>query len=157
MILSIIYKIQFIIISNYVFHLKFINFLSSSYQPWLWPHYPYGRVIIPRICLRWAANHLAAKSFGTAGLAGGLSLVSLAICRWSRWRHKSSGQSIANVYAPIGGVLNTVRLSISYCLPIHILFSRIIKLIDIRIKSIITFFEIIYHHNNCSTNNFNHK
>ena len=100
-------------------------FLSSSYQPWLWPHYPCGRVIIPRIYLRWAANHLAAKSFGTVGLTGGLSLVSLATCRWSRWRHKSSGQSITNVYAPIGGVLNTVRLSISYCLPnLYIIFKN---------------------------------
>ena len=83
-----------------------------------------------------------------------LSLVYLATYRWSYWRRKPSGQSIANVYAPIGGVLNIVRLSISYCLPIHILFSRIKNLIDIRVKSIITFFEIIYHHNN-SNNYFN--
>ncbi|XP_073116374.1 3-deoxy-manno-octulosonate cytidylyltransferase, mitochondrial-like isoform X2 [Elaeis guineensis] len=35
-------------------------------------------VIIPHICLRQAANHLAAMSFRTAGLSGDMSLVSLA-------------------------------------------------------------------------------
>ena len=136
------------------------NFFCSSIlfvNHELWPHFPCGRVIIPRICLRWLRIIWQPSLLEPLVSLAVLSLVYLATCRWSHWRHKSSGQSIANVYAPIGGVLNTVRLSISYCLPIHILFSRIIKLIDIRVKSIITFFEIIYHHNNCSTNNFNHK
>ena len=86
-------------------------------------------------------------------------------CHWSIWRHVAGltgdinpqDSQLPTYMPPLAGFSTQSGCQFHIVFQIHILFSKIIKLIDIRVKSIITFFEIIYHHNNCSANNIIHK